>query len=227
MRIFILENQKDISYFTRQPESFPGGHLFSGEIETDEPHTVIRGSFAVFNSELIVQYSEVTDSHPIDGLDVSAINPNFESYDTLLNNNPPKPAKLLNAQPGIQSYNHSTLIKSVTADGRTPFYRTTAYLQDKRIDLQTMSMLSGTYMSTADDILDARTGLASVGRYALPNPFPPLYRFLVFPDSGIQLDYGTVRPGFGQSGGGVEVVNTQVPTGNGTVFKHYFDIPWS
>ena len=67
------------------------------------------------------------------------------------------------------------------------------------------SVLPGTYATTENDARMAPSGLAAVGRYALPNPVPAVHRFLLVPPQPVQIFCGTVAPNFGQAGGGVEV----------------------
>ena len=89
------------------------------------------------------------------------------------------------------------------------FVRYSAFQNDRRIRNDD-SVMSGAYVTTEND---ARcwwppiglTGLSVVGRYALPNPAPAIYRFLLRPARIVPIACGTVAPNHGQSGGGVEV----------------------
>ena len=86
------------------------------------------------------------------------------------------------------------------------FVRYSAYYPDFRINLSNGSVRSGTYATTATDRPHAPSGLAAVGRHALPNPAPASYTYTISPPPGTSISCGTVTPGFGQAGGGVEVL---------------------
>lgn len=88
------------------------------------------------------------------------------------------------------------------------FVRYSAFHPDLRIG-RNGSVRSGTYVTTATDMPHVPSGLAAVGRYALPNPAPALYVYTMSPPPGISIRCGTVVPSFGQAGGGVEVQFTQ------------------
>lgn len=49
------------------------------------------------------------------------------------------------------------------------------------------------------------SGLAAVGRYALPNPAAAVYEYLIRALPGAPVLCGTCAPSFGQAGGGVKV----------------------
>ena len=85
------------------------------------------------------------------------------------------------------------------------FVRYSAYYPDFRINLSNGSVRSGTYATTATDRPHAPSGLAAVGRHALPNPAPASYTYTISPPPRTRISCGTVAPGFGQAGGGVEV----------------------
>lgn len=87
---------------------------------------------------------------------------------------------------------------------RDQFVRFSAFRNDRRITADGR-LMPGTYATTFNDSQHASSGLAAVGRYALPNRVPARWRFdfVVFPNCPIK--YGTVNPAFGQAGGGVEV----------------------
>jgi hypothetical protein len=84
------------------------------------------------------------------------------------------------------------------------FVRFSAFQNDRRV-LPGGGLLPGTYVTTRIDADRAPSGLAAVGRYALPNPLPAIYRFEIVPKSGLTGMAGTVSPAFGQAGGGVEI----------------------
>jgi hypothetical protein len=88
------------------------------------------------------------------------------------------------------------------------FVRFSAFKLDLRVDLVLGTVRPGTYFTTWLDGQMAPSGLAAVGRYALPNPVSAQYAFqmkvMPFNTMGI-YKCGTVRPKFNQAGGGVEV----------------------
>ena len=95
------------------------------------------------------------------------------------------------------------------------FKRFSAFQNDRRKTLHG-GLFPGTYGSTKNDKTVVPSGLSAVARYALPNPFPALYVFTIIPSEDTEIEYGTVRPAFNQSGGGVEILFTK-GTGPNTV----------
>jgi hypothetical protein len=94
------------------------------------------------------------------------------------------------------------------------FVRFSAFRADRRIGPGN-SLRPGTYATSATDARLALTGYGNVGRYALPNLLPAVYRFDITVPSGTSGLVGTVSPAFGQAGGGVEVELTGgAPTGS-------------
>ncbi len=91
------------------------------------------------------------------------------------------------------------------------FFRLSAFKDDRRI-LPDKSLAPKTYTTTDTDIKEVPSGLAAVGRYALPSPFPAIYLFMIKPEAGTPVAYGTVRPNYGMAGGGVEAY---FPNGTG------------
>ena len=87
------------------------------------------------------------------------------------------------------------------------FVRYSAFHPDFRIG-RNGSVRPGTYVTTATDMPHVPSGMAAVGRYALPNPAPALYIYTMSPPSAVGLQCGTAAPKFGQAGGGVEVLFT-------------------
>ena len=93
------------------------------------------------------------------------------------------------------------------------FVRYSAFASDRRIN-QDGSVRSGTYVTTENDASHVPSGLAAVGRYALPNPAPARYRFVMSPPDGTGIRCGTAAPKFNQAGGGVEVLfSADLPAG--------------
>ena len=83
------------------------------------------------------------------------------------------------------------------------FYRLTAFKDDRRVTPD-RGLRPQSYTTTSNDYRMVPSGLAAVGRYALPSPFPAIHLFIIQPPEGTRVAYGTVRPDFGMAGGGVE-----------------------
>ncbi len=86
------------------------------------------------------------------------------------------------------------------------FLRFSAFRRDRRVNSTNGSVLPGTYATTERDSSLVPSGLAAVGRYALPYPFPALYAYQLSPPPATQIRCGNSAPAFGQAGGGVEVL---------------------
>ena len=100
---------------------------------------------------------------------------------------------------------------STTRAGET-LVRYSAFWPDRRIRPDG-SVLKGTYATTASDTPLVPSGLAAVGRYALPNPAPAVYSYTLVPPTGTAILCGTCAPLFGQAGGGVEIrIDVPLPT---------------
>ena len=84
------------------------------------------------------------------------------------------------------------------------FFRVTAYADDKRIR-EDNSLAPGSYATTKTDLTIVPSGLAAVGRFALPTRISARYVFRITPGEGVKIFYGTVIPNHGLCGGGVEV----------------------
>ena len=86
------------------------------------------------------------------------------------------------------------------------FLRFSAYANDCRI-LTDGSVTPGTYVTTREDGMTyVKSGMDAVRRYALPSPEPAVHRYQLEPPRLILVRRGTVRPAFGQPGGGVEAI---------------------
>ena len=85
------------------------------------------------------------------------------------------------------------------------FVRYSAFRQDRRIDPD-FSVKPGTYVTTATDAPHVPSGLAAVGRYALPVHIPAVHKFTLTPRAPVPITCGATAPRFGQAGGGVEVL---------------------
>ena len=111
----------------------------------------------------------------------------------------------------------SSLVKHVTLSANRVFHRFSAFNPDRRVDAVTGSFLPRTYAAPESEVPFVPTGFVAVGRFALPNNLPASYRYEIEAPKGTSVDFGTVAPAFGQSGGGVEayfssaVVNARVP----------------
>lgn len=84
------------------------------------------------------------------------------------------------------------------------FRRLSSNQADWRIG-QDGSVAKGTYATTVNDLRATPSGLAAVGRYALPVKLPASYVYHIIPPPNTLILYSTVRPAYGFSGGGVEV----------------------
>ncbi len=98
----------------------------------------------------------------------------------------------------------SALVKKATTRSGDRFYRFSASSKDGRIEDESGDF-PGTYATSARDWLMAPSGFAAVGRYALPNVQPASYVYEIVPRPDTEIHVGTVAPGYGQAGGGVEV----------------------
>lgn len=92
--------------------------------------------------------------------------------------------------------------RSQTRPGEV-FVRYSAFANDRRINGDG-SVTAGTYATTENDSSLVPSGLAAVGRYALPNRNPAAFRFMLQPPSGAPIRCGACSPKFGHAGGGVE-----------------------
>lgn len=86
------------------------------------------------------------------------------------------------------------------------FFRYSAFRRDRRVDPASGAVLPGTYATTQCDSSLVPSGLAAVGRYALPFPLPALYAYQLNPPPTTQVRCGNSAPAFGQAGGGVEIL---------------------
>lgn len=84
------------------------------------------------------------------------------------------------------------------------FKRFCAYQNDRRVTSD-QSLLPGTYATTEEDAKNVKTGKDAVARYALPDPAPASYVFIIKPDKDTDIQRGIVEPAFDQPGGGAEV----------------------
>ncbi|MCC7275467.1 MAG: hypothetical protein IT561_22550 [Alphaproteobacteria bacterium] len=83
------------------------------------------------------------------------------------------------------------------------FVRFSAFANDRRL-APGNGLLPGSYATSERDGQFVNTGYAAVGRYALPNPVAAQHRLAIVVGKAIGALVGTVRPAFGNAGGGVE-----------------------
>lgn len=118
---------------------------------------------------------------------------------------------------GVLTALPSSLVKHDKLKADRAFHRFSAFSPDRRVDLKTGSFLAGTYGAPASEVPFVPTGFVAVGRFALPINLPASHHYEIMAPAGTHVDFGTVAPAFGQSGGGVEayfanaVTNAQMP----------------
>jgi len=111
----------------------------------------------------------------------------------------------------------SSLVKSYLLAANRIFHRFSPYNPDRRVNPINGNFLAGTYATTDSDFPLVPSGLAAVGRYALPSIQPASHHYQIEAPAHTPVTFGTVAPAFGQAGGGVEalfvnaVVNVQSP----------------
>lgn len=98
----------------------------------------------------------------------------------------------------------SSLVKREKLTINRIFHRFSAFNPDWRVDPKTGNFVAGTYAAPKSEEEFVRTGFVAVGRFALPNKWPAVYRYEIEAPVGTTVDFGTVAPAFGQAGGGVE-----------------------
>ncbi|MBA3519805.1 MAG: hypothetical protein H0T75_19685 [Rhizobiales bacterium] len=100
-----------------------------------------------------------------------------------------------------------------TTKPKDRFVRLTAFVKDRRV-LSGGALAAGTYATSWSDVSAVPNAFCAVGRYALPNPVPPIHRFDITTHATARLLAGTCIPLFGQAGGGAEVeFNAGLPAG--------------
>jgi hypothetical protein len=118
---------------------------------------------------------------------------------------------------GVQTALPSSLVKHDKLKAARAFHRFSAFTPDLRVDPKTGSFLAGTYAAPASEVPFVPTGFVAVGRFALPVNLPASHHYEIMAPAGTDVDFGTVAPAFGQSGGGVEayfanaVTNAKMP----------------
>ena len=84
------------------------------------------------------------------------------------------------------------------------FHRYSAFNPDRRIDPVTGDLARGSYAVPESEVPFLPTGFAAVGRLALPLTAPASHVHSISAQAGTAVEFGTIAPAFGQSGGGVE-----------------------
>jgi len=90
-----------------------------------------------------------------------------------------------------------------TTVGREVFYRLSSFSADHCI-LNATDLRAKTYTTTQSDFAEVPSGLAAVGRFALPSRLSHIHVWKLEPPAGTTIYAGTVIPNFGMCGGGVE-----------------------
>ncbi len=119
----------------------------------------------------------------------------------------------------------SSLVKSTVLSHPRRFHRFSAFHPDKRVDPTTGDFSSGTYACPDSELPFVPTGFAAVGRFALPSPLPASNHYVIEAAIGTPVQFGTVGPAFGQSGGGVEALFTAGATNVASPKTPYAVIP--
>ena len=118
---------------------------------------------------------------------------------------------------GVRTALPSSLVKHDTLTANRVFHRFSIFKLDRRVNPVTGSFAAGTYAAPASEVPFVPTGFVAVGRFALPNTLPASYHHEIEAPVGTSVDFGTVAPAYGQSGGGVEayfakaVTNAKAP----------------
>lgn len=106
-----------------------------------------------------------------------------------------------------------------TLEGPTEFYRYCAFPEDPRIG-DDGSVVKGTYATTETEKPMVPSGLAAVGRFALPIRMPAKFVVSMVAPTGTPIRYRTVTPNFGLCGGGVEVLFPEgLPPGSASMTR--------
>lgn len=103
---------------------------------------------------------------------------------------------------GKKLHSSPPFLRQLTAE--KPCVRFSAFENDRRI-LPGGEVVPGTYATPLLELRHCDTGFGACGRYALPNPAPAIWLFVISVDAGKDYLCGTVAPAFGQAGGGLEI----------------------
>jgi hypothetical protein len=194
-------------------ETGMGFHVVDGNLTfTDDRRSGgLDGRFLILNCEFILPFEEQ------EGLLTVANLSKIEEVEQLFERTSPvtqldiavtlSRSALLTAWAGVASAPTAPYVpppfKGKTRSGEV-FFRFSAFARDRKVAAYG-DFLPNTYATTLSDFPMAPSGAAAVGRYALPTRLPARYVFAIVPSPAPVL-FGTVAPGFGQAGGGVEVL---------------------
>ncbi|MCW8137594.1 MAG: hypothetical protein KIT58_01670 [Planctomycetota bacterium] len=220
----------------QSPESGPGYQLVT--VKGRRSDSVEPGEYVAFNAELFVpierfdidvagpqrpafqsyeDYQRHLQPRRVTGLSNFAVNPPPSGGSPPAPPTPPVPAPpgppgpppLPAAPPGAPPppAPRGTLVTSTLTTAGEVFWRISAYANDRRLTAD-RGLVINTYVTSDADFELVRSGFGVVGRYALPNAFPADHAFCIKPPPGTPMLVGTVRPAYGQAGGGVEAIFT-------------------
>lgn len=184
------------------PESLPGAQLVRVEVTNhQDPEEIPDGVYFVFNCEFFLPAP--TADKGFEKTDFTAAT----SYQAFVNQYHVRHRTKIGrvAFVTFPAAPRITLVTRTRTTAGECFWRVSAYASDRRVTMS-RELVKDTYVTTDSDIGFVSSGLGAVGRYALPNPFPAVYVFAVRPEAGTRIELGTVRPSYGQAGGGVEGV---------------------
>jgi hypothetical protein len=171
----------------------------------------LEGRFLILNCEIILPFEEQEGLFTVADLSkVEKVEQFFETITPVTQldvTTTLSRSALLTAQSGLASAPTAPYVppafRRKTRVGEV-FFRFSAFARDRKVAANG-DFLPNTYATTLSDFPMAPSGAAAVGRYALPTRLPARYVFAVVPSPSPVL-FGTVAPGFGQAGGGVEVL---------------------
>lgn len=115
----------------------------------------------------------------------------------------PNPIFGPNARPAV----HGHLPFAGTTSETTRFFRAEPFPTSRYIDKSTdfVRCAGGLYGFPPSELPFVPTGFSAVGRYALPNVAPAIYRYELRAPAGTKFSAGASVPLYGQAGGGVEL----------------------
>lgn len=203
-----------INALVRLPESGMGYQLVDARVNDRQSRR-----YFVFNCELAVEpekLEEVGYFLPEERLGGVEMARTFESITPVPISAMPPPTGGPGTPAGPLAPSPRIVRMTVAFEG---FARVSAFPNDRRVKPDG-SLEINTYATTIEDLRLVPSGFAAAGRYALPNPAPARYFYVIVPGAGHPIDGGTVRPAYYQAGGGVEVcfVKGAPP---GSVFRPY------
>lgn len=207
----------------QEPETGMGYQFVTAHIDYStgkKPGFLIAGAYLLLQEEMEKTASaENVETERRIYVDVSE--PAVKTASTL-----PKDASLTVLPPGSFKHmfrtgrTHAPTPPFVTkTTGADLFFRLSPFRRDRRIKPDG-SVVAGTYSTSDNDMNEVPSGLAAVGRYALPSRLPAVHVFRIKPPVGTPVAYGTVKPNYGMAGGGVEAYfPSGCPKGSATYQK--------